>query len=56
MIRCLSCDGILTKDEEVCYQCGDPVPGRKKSGSALFSILLVVALILSAGFAAHSFL
>jgi len=30
MTRCQSCDGILTKNEEACYRCGDPVPENAK--------------------------
>lgn len=55
MIRCESCDGILTKHEKVCYQCGDPAPGHAKS-SGLFPLLLAVVLIVSLGFTAYSFL
>jgi hypothetical protein len=55
MIRCLSCDGILTKDEEICYQCGDPVPGHAKP-KGFFSMLLAVVLLVSLGFTAYSFL
>jgi len=55
MIRCLSCDGILTKDEAVCYRCGDPAPEHAKSGSS-FGLLLAVGLILSIGFTAYTFL
>jgi hypothetical protein len=56
MLRCQSCDGILTKTEVVCYQCGDPVPGHAKSGGVFFPMLLVLALILSLGFTAYTFL
>ena len=55
MIRCESCDGILTKHEVVCYRCGDPVPGRAKSGSFL-PIFFALALIVTLGFTAYSFL
>ena len=51
----MSCDGILTKDEAVCYQCGDPVPGRGKSGPGLFSLLLASALVMSIGFTIYTF-
>jgi hypothetical protein len=56
MTRCLSCDGILTKDEAVCYQCGDPVPERQKSGPGVFSLLLTLGLIASIGFTVYTFL
>jgi hypothetical protein len=55
MLRCESCDGILTKNEKHCYQCGDPVPGQAKSGGIL-TFLVTVVLILSLGFTAYSFL
>jgi uncharacterized paraquat-inducible protein A len=56
MTRCQSCDGILTKNEEACYRCGDPVPENAKSAGT-FSLLLVAAgLIVSIGFTAYSFL
>ena len=54
MIRCLSCDGILTKDEKACYTCGDPVAAHAKSAQK-FPLLLMVGLIASVGFAAYSF-
>jgi hypothetical protein len=56
MLRCQSCDGILTKTEVVCYQCGDPAPGHVKSSWDVFPTLLVLALILSLGFTAYTFL
>jgi hypothetical protein len=31
MNRCLDCNGLLTKEETVCIQCGAKVPGAKKS-------------------------
>jgi len=55
MLRCESCDGILTKNEKHCYQCGDPVPGQAKSGG-IFTFLFTAVLIGSLGFAAYSFL
>ena len=55
MTRCMSCDGILTKDEAVCYQCGDPVPGRGKAGLGLFSLLLTAGLIVSVAFGVYTF-
>jgi uncharacterized paraquat-inducible protein A len=54
MLRCQSCDGILTKTEAVCYQCGDPVPGHEKSKWTLLPMLLIAALILTLGFTAYS--
>ena len=55
MIRCLSCDGILTRNEAVCYRCGDPAPEQAKSGG-FFRLILAVGLIASLGFTVYSFL
>ena len=55
MIRCLSCDGILTKDEKTCYTCGDPAPPQVKSAQNFVPLLLAAGLILSVGFTAYSF-
>lgn len=55
MIRCESCDGILTKQETVCYRCGDPAPEQPKSAQHSVSLLLVVGLIVTLGFTAYSF-
>jgi predicted RND superfamily exporter protein len=30
MLRCLSCNGILSKNEGVCYTCGEAVPENVK--------------------------
>jgi len=54
MLRCESCDGILTKSEKHCYQCGDPAPAQAKSDGIL--TFLTAVLIGSLGFAAYSFL
>jgi len=56
MIRCQSCDGILTKDEAVCYRCGDPAPERAKSSGSFFRLVLAAGLILSLGFTAYAYL
>lgn len=56
MTRCQSCDGILTKNEEVCYHCGDPAPENAKSASTFPLLLVGAGLIVSLGFAAYSFL
>jgi len=56
MKRCQSCDGILTKNEEACYQCGDPVPGRAKPAGNFVPLLVAVVLIVSLGFTAYTFL
>jgi hypothetical protein len=55
MLRCESCDGILTKEEKHCYQCGDPVPEQAKA-DGIFTYLFAMALILTLGFTAYSFL
>lgn len=56
MTRCLSCNGILTKNERVCYSCGDPVPNQSKSSLNGFSLLLALAFVASLGFTAYTFL
>jgi hypothetical protein len=53
MTRCLSCNGILTKNETVCYSCGDPAPEHSKSTGGLFSLLVALAFIVSLGFTAY---
>jgi hypothetical protein len=53
MTRCQWCDGILAKDERVCYRCGEPVPGRSKSPR---SFVLLVALLAMISFIAYSLL
>ena len=55
MTRCVSCNGILAKNETVCYSCGEPVPGRSKSKGIGLSSFIPLALIVSLGFAAYSF-
>lgn len=55
MIRCQCCDGILTKDEAICYQCGDPVPGHAKSGGGFFRLLLTLGLVVSIAFTVYTF-
>ena len=45
MTRCQSCDGILTKKDEVCYYCGEEAPGHEKGGLSL-PMVLAVGLIL----------
>lgn len=54
MTRCQSCDGILTKKDEVCYYCGEEAPGHEKGGLSL-PMVLAVGLILSAGVIVYSF-
>ncbi len=55
MIRCLSCDGILTKDEKACYKCGDPAPENAKAMQTFVPLFLGVGLIVSIGFTACLF-
>ena len=55
MTRCMSCDGILAKNETACYSCGEPVPGRFRSGKKGLSLLLPLALIATIAVAAYSF-
>jgi hypothetical protein len=56
MTRCQSCDGILTKKEKVCYQCGDLAPSDTEFTRSFFLLLVAAGLIVSLGFAAYSFL
>ena len=56
MNRCESCDGILTKNEKVCYLCGDAVPERAKAQLRFFPLLVALGVILSLGFTAYTFL
>ena len=56
MLRCQSCDGILTKNEKVCYLCGDAVPERAKAQIRFFPLLVALGVILSLGFTAYTFL
>ena len=32
MTRCNSCNGLVTKNDVVCFVCGEPVPGARKRG------------------------
>jgi len=43
-------------EEKVCYQCGDPVPGRAKPAWSFVPQLVVAGLIVSLGLTAYSFL
>jgi hypothetical protein len=53
MTRCLQCNGILAKNERVCYSCGDPAPQSRSQG---FAVLLALAFVFSLGLTAFSFL
>ncbi len=55
--RCLNCNGILTRTDNICYSCGDKVPkwvssvpaGRKSRGSSIISnIAFCASLALTA--------
>ncbi|HYL36314.1 MAG TPA: hypothetical protein VEV17_10415 [Bryobacteraceae bacterium] len=35
MARCSSCNGLITKQDVVCYSCGDKLPKRDKLALAL---------------------
>lgn len=51
MLRCLSCNGILTKSEAKCYSCGEVSPGqpnKKVRGNGL-TMVATVAFYLSIG-------
>ena len=56
MTRCLQCNGILAKNERVCYSCGEKAPVHSKAAGNGYSLLLAVAFILSLGLTAFSFL
>jgi hypothetical protein len=55
MTRCLQCNGILAKNERVCYSCGEAAP-MHGSASNGYSLLLALAFIVSLGLTAFSFL
>ena len=50
MLRCTSCNGILTKAETVCYSCGEKTaaatPGKSKATgfSRVASVLFYIAI------------
>ena len=53
MGRCLYCYGIVTKQDEVCYCCGEGLPKRAKAAAAkpvsgLSNMLFVASLSLMA--------
>jgi hypothetical protein len=54
MTRCISCDGILTKEEMACYSCGEPVPGRSKPRRGGLSSFIPVTLLVFVGWAVYS--
>jgi hypothetical protein len=54
MTRCLTCNGILAKNERVCYSCGEAAPIHTRSSG--YSLLLALAFIVSLGLTAFSFL
>jgi len=56
MIRCQTCDGILTKSEKACYRCGDPAPEQAKPAQKLIPLLLSAGLMVSLGLTAFWFL
>jgi hypothetical protein len=58
MTRCLSCDGIVTKHESVCYSCGQRIPKelRQRPTARPASLLSNLVFLASLGFAAYSFL
>ena len=57
MAHCLTCNGLLTKNDSVCYVCGEPAPKlsrvtlTRKPTSGLSNFLFVASL----GFTAYSF-
>jgi hypothetical protein len=56
MTRCLQCNGILAKNERVCYSCGEAAPIQSRSAGNGYSLLLALAFIVSLGLTAFSFL
>lgn len=56
MTRCLQCNGILAKNERVCYSCGETAPLQAGSVGKGYSLLLALAFIVSLGLTAFSFL
>ncbi|HXA66194.1 MAG TPA: hypothetical protein VNV82_13635 [Bryobacteraceae bacterium] len=56
MTRCLQCNGILAKNERVCYSCGECAPVHSGSAGNGYSLLLALAFIVSLGLTAFSFL
>jgi hypothetical protein len=49
-----SCEGIIAKQDIVCFKCGDPIPGRTPQTSTWkgVAILLTLLVIASIGFSA----
>jgi len=50
MLRCQSCNGILTKAETVCFSCGEAAPGQGKDKPAArnrFALVIKVVFFLS---------
>lgn len=45
MLRCLSCNGVLTKSEKVCYSCGEPVTLTKEADAKGGGFNAVVAVM-----------
>jgi hypothetical protein len=56
MTRCLQCNGILAKNERVCYSCGEAAPMQSRPRGNGYSLLLALAFIVSLGLTAFSFL
>ena len=60
MLRCLSCNGILAKNETVCYSCGEASPEhlkqKNKGQGKGFSTVVSIAFFASLGFTGLSLL
>jgi hypothetical protein len=57
MPRCVSCNGVVTKYDSVCYGCGDPVPkSQRPFQPKRISKVSNIAFIASLGLTAFSFL
>ena len=51
MDRCHACNGMITKNERVCFSCGDPIL-QENSGAGSLSALLMVGVVLALGITA----
>ncbi len=49
MLRCQSCNGILTKAETVCYTCGEKTGAAEKTKGAGFSTVASIVFYISLG-------
>lgn len=56
MLRCTSCNGILTKTEKTCYSCGAAIEqnAEQKSKAGGFNLVVSVVFYISLGLTALS--